>query len=70
MKSYLLRFCLSAPIVFVAGSMAADEPIRVSSVQVTLIDDVSVPAREAGILDEVLVRVGSKVKAGDVLGRI
>eukprot|EP00913_Durusdinium_trenchii_P028467 g26695.t1 len=41
-----------------------------SIVYVTLIDDISVPALEAGLLSDVRVTVGTKVKAGDVLGRL
>lgn len=70
MKFPCTRFCLTALMFLFAGTAAAEGPIRVPSVQVTLIDDVSVPAREAGILADVRVHVGSKVKVGDVLGRL
>jgi len=52
----------------VAGSAA--ESYTVPSCLITLIEDVDVPAQEAGMLKELLVREGDEVKIGDPLGQI
>lgn len=49
-------------------SRAADIPVR--NVLLTIIDDIRVPAREAGVLSNVRVAHGTVVKAGDELARI
>ena len=53
----------------VGPRQAADE-IQVSSVLVKLIEQVEVPAREAGVLDSVAVREGEMVEAGAALAQI
>ena len=45
-------------------------PIRVASVFLTLVEELEVPAREAGILEELSVREGETVKEGQLLGRV
>ena len=58
--------------VFLAAIAAnADgSEINVSSVGVTLIEQAEVPAREAGVIVDVMVREGQHVKAGKVLAQI
>jgi macrolide-specific efflux system membrane fusion protein len=41
--------------------------VQVQSVLLTLIEEVEVPAREAGVLDTIAVREGQTVKPGDLL---
>ena len=58
--------------VVVAGS-ATEQPVReieIPSVLVKLIEQVDVPAREAGVLAAVDVQEGEMVEEGDPLGRI
>ena len=45
----------------------ADEPIEVDEALVTLIEQVEVPAREAGVLAAIDVREGQVVAVGDAL---
>jgi macrolide-specific efflux system membrane fusion protein len=56
--------CLSA------GAAPAAEPIRLDSVLLTLIEQVEVPAREAGELAAMQVREGDLVKEGTRLAQI
>lgn len=61
------------PIVLVstfAGQAAVAAEVRVRGVLVTLIDDINVPAREAGVIAKMNVKVGSMVKAGEELARV
>src|SRR5688572_2518231 len=51
-------------------SASAAEPIKVDSVLLTLIEQVEVPAREAGELAMIQVREGQLVKEGTVLAQI
>ena len=48
----------------------ADGPIRVDSVVVTLIEQIDVSARDAGVLADVAVREGQSVAAGAPLARL
>jgi macrolide-specific efflux system membrane fusion protein len=66
-----LACALSGLMLLVCGAPArgADD-VQVSSVLVKLIEQVEVPAREAGVLEELLVREGQMVKAGAPLARI
>lgn len=50
-------------------SATADD-ILVDDARSSLIHDVRLPAREAGVLEELTVREGSRIKKGDVLGFI
>ena len=52
------------------SSGAAWADILVDGARVSLIHDVRLPAREAGVLEELLVREGSRVTKGDRLGFI
>ncbi len=55
------------------GDVAADSPansIKVPSVLIKLIEQVDVPAQEAGVLTKVEVKEGSRVKDGDLLAEI
>lgn len=61
--------------IAVAGSallanLASAAEIEVPSVLVKLIEQVDVPAREAGVLEQLSVREGQMVKAGDPLAQI
>lgn len=60
----LLASCLT-----VSQSAKADD-IVVGDARSSLIHDVRLPAREAGVLEELTVREGSPIKKGDVLGFI
>ncbi len=51
------------------GKSAAGEELRTEGV-ITLLGEVRVPAREAGILAELLIDAGSNVTAGMLLGRL
>jgi macrolide-specific efflux system membrane fusion protein len=46
------------------------EEITIAGALVKLIDQLDVPAREAGTIVELAVREGARVKAGDILARI
>lgn len=70
MKSPVFRCGVVMLLLTLSGLASAGEPIRIRSVQLTLIDDISVPAREAGILSDVRVKVGSRVNPGEILGRL
>jgi macrolide-specific efflux system membrane fusion protein len=48
----------------------AAEPIPVESVLIRLIEEVEVPAQEEGLLAEVLVKEGDRVRRGDLLARL
>lgn len=54
--------CLASPVL-------ADD-IQVRKVLLTLIDDIEVPAREAGVLSAVKVEIGSVVQPGSELARM
>src|SRR5262245_15428236 len=51
-------------------ALAAAEEIKIAGALVKLIDQLDVPAREAGTIVELVVREGSRVKVGDILMRI
>jgi macrolide-specific efflux system membrane fusion protein len=53
-----------------AGSEGTPGPVVLESVVVTLIEQVEVPAQEAGLLAKVVVREGQKVNPGDLLAQI
>ena len=63
------RLC---PIVLalLAFPVAAQERIEIESVLITVIEEVKVPAREAGELSAVSVREGQLVKAGEVIAQV
>lgn len=52
-----------------AGEPSAGE-LRVESALVTLIEQVDVPAKEAGVLQEIAIREGQTVEAGSLLAKI
>ena len=64
------------PLALLAGSLIAGAraqaagPIEIPAVLVKLIDQVEVPAREAGVLAELAAREGARIAEGDVLARI
>ncbi len=62
----LLMFCLVAA----SAAAASDEPIEVDQALVTLIEQVDVPAREAGVLATVNVREGQLVAVNDPLANL
>lgn len=53
-----------------AGDSTLPAGIQVKDAQVTLIEQVVVPAEEAGVIETALVKVGDLVKEGDLLARI
>lgn len=53
-----------------AGGLAGDGPIVVEDVLIRVIEEVEVPAREAGALDELLVREGDALQSGDLIARL
>jgi multidrug efflux pump subunit AcrA (membrane-fusion protein) len=69
---------MNAPVLLLAFSLAAADPapgqstaeIEIPSALVKLIEQVDVPAREAGVLAAVDVREGQMVEEGDLLARI
>ncbi len=69
---------MNAPILLLAFSLAAADPapgqsaaeIEIPSALVKLIEQVDVPAREAGVLAAVDVREGQMVEEGDLLAQI
>jgi RND family efflux transporter MFP subunit len=66
------KFVLLVALVAVASltqALSAEE-IQVSSVLIKLIEQVEVPAREAGVLADVMVREGEMVVAGAPLAQI
>lgn len=60
----------SAPIAGGADSPGIGTSIRVPSVLITLIEQVTVPAQEKGVLASVNVRDGELVKSGQLLAQI
>jgi macrolide-specific efflux system membrane fusion protein len=62
--------CLLLAAFTLAASPLAAEEIEVSDVLVKLIEQVEVPAREAGVLASVAVREGQMVEAGEQLAQI
>ena len=57
------------PVQSAAGASRGTEPV-LDHCLVSLLKEVKVPAREAGVLIELLVREGDAVKAGEVIARI
>jgi multidrug efflux pump subunit AcrA (membrane-fusion protein) len=55
-----------------AGASAATDKsvVRLPTCLVSLIDDVDLPAQEAGVLKELIAKPGLQAKAGDVLGKV
>lgn len=53
-----------------ATQVWAAEPVTLESVVVRLIDEANAPARDAGVVVEILVREGQSVKKGDLLARL
>lgn len=81
----LLLGCLALTAISYRGWVEADDGygtdpfkadstlpagIQVKDAQVTLIEQVVVPAEEAGVIETALVKVGDLVKEGDMLARI
>ncbi|MEX0718852.1 MAG: HlyD family efflux transporter periplasmic adaptor subunit [Planctomycetaceae bacterium] len=50
--------------------VTSSTPIEVKAVLVRLIDEADVPAREAGVLEEIRVREGDVVRKGAILARV
>ena len=69
----MFRFtCLSLLLFSLAGASPARsaEPIPVESVLIRLIEEVDVPAQEEGLLVEVTVEEGARVRRGDLLAKL
>jgi macrolide-specific efflux system membrane fusion protein len=63
-------FAVAFLAVALSASALAEEPVEVSSVLVKLIEQIEVPAREAGVLESVAVREGQMVAADAPLAQI
>ena len=59
-----------ATAIAAAHDGLAPAPIAVDSVFLTLLEEVEVPAREAGIIQELLLQEGQTVEQGQLLARI
>ena len=68
-------------LLFIANLMLAAQPagasvapdksvVRLPNCLVSLIDDVDLPAQEAGVLQELIAKPGLQAKAGEVLGKV
>jgi RND family efflux transporter MFP subunit len=68
MRSF--SYQLIAVFVVAVSSAFAAEPIKLDSVLLTLIEQVEVPAREAGELSALHVREGQLVKEGTLLAQV
>ncbi|QGJ72420.1 HlyD family efflux transporter periplasmic adaptor subunit [Planctomycetales bacterium 10988] len=66
----MLNFILALALTLFAQVTPGENYVTLDSVQVTLIEEVNIPAREAGVLTELNVKEGDLVQAGDRLGRI
>lgn len=66
----LARPAIVLLLVACSGLRAAEEPIRISSVLLKLVEEVDVPAEQAGVLREVFITEGALVKAGDRLAQV
>lgn len=67
----LPRACIAlATIAMVTAPSDSAETLTIGSALVRAIDNVEVPAREAGVIAEILVREGTVVATGDLLARI
>ena len=66
-----MRVAILMAMLFCATALAAGEPspseARLEHCLVSLIDDVQIPAQEAGVLVELDVHAGQPVKTGDKL---
>lgn len=66
-----LRMLLTVLAISACGRVvSANEPIKVQSAFVRVLDEAEVPAREAGVLEKLDVRDGDPVKSGQVLGQL
>ena len=74
MRTPLITLVSALAICLALGSAAAPQSamaeVEVKNCLVSAIDDVEVPAREAGVLVELPVKPGQQVKEGDVLGKV
>ncbi len=69
MRTRVIAFCvLLAAGVSPRGASA--ESVKLPDCLVSLIQEVQVPAQEAGVLEAVAVKEGQQVKAGDLLAKI
>ena len=65
-RNTLIPFWMPALAVLLSASGVAAESIEVESVLLTPVQEVEVPAREAGTLDCVAVREGTVVTQGEL----
>lgn len=67
---HALGFFLGAIVVSAIGGGLFAQEIVVDSVLLTIAQQAEVPAREAGVLSELLVREGQTVRGGELLGKL
>jgi membrane fusion protein, multidrug efflux system len=60
-----LALCMTA-----ASTASSDESIRIDSVVLEVVEQVDVPALDAGVLESLLVREGQMVSAGEALAEL
>lgn len=70
MPARSLLTLLALTLMTAVPAVAADEPIRVSQAQLKLVEEVDVPAEQAGVLREMLVNEGQLVRAGERLAQV
>jgi multidrug resistance efflux pump len=66
----IIRLLPTAYCLLISPLVATEPTISIESAQVTLIDQVRVPAKEAGVLAALGVREGDTVQSGQLLGTI
>ena len=66
-KTVVTVWALMLVMLYLPASHAAAETIEIDSVLLTPVEEVELPAQEAGILDRVAVREGAVVKQGELI---
>ena len=66
----VLTAALAMGQTFSVGPPPAADTIPLTSCLVTLIDEVEVPAEEQGVLKEIPVKEGDKIKEGELMAQI
>ncbi|MDZ4821524.1 MAG: HlyD family efflux transporter periplasmic adaptor subunit, partial [Planctomycetota bacterium] len=71
-KTALMKLYISTLFIAIAAtsSLFAAEPLKVDGALLTVIEQVELPAKEAGAISELLVREGDAVKAQQLLAKV